>query len=264
MNKKSKIVLTILIIIFVICIGIYLYLVKKSNDKLETSLDEAYNYGQENNQENSSNNEITDDEKISVTDYINIICNNTMKITEFANINEADKEWIYSHLLTNGKEYGDYLTEQQIKDDLSEIFGSDLIIDVEKDTESSDGKYIPIYNKENENYEFIPSGDEITVQYAIDSIEKENDKYIVNVVEYSIERDLESSNPDEDYAVFAYNKMYDDEWKNWTKVFEKDTDDNSVIAEKVLSQKDKFQSYSFTLVKDENGNLSVKSFEKNN
>jgi hypothetical protein len=58
--------------------------------------------------------------------------------------------------------------------------------------------------------------------------------------------------------------MYDDEWKNWTKVFEKDTDDNSVIAEKVLSQKDKFQSYSFTLVKDENGNLSVKSFEKNN
>lgn len=43
MNKKCKIILTILIITLILGMGTYLYAVKKSKEKLDKELEEAYN-----------------------------------------------------------------------------------------------------------------------------------------------------------------------------------------------------------------------------
>lgn len=42
MNKKCKIILTILIITLILGMGTYLYAVKKSKEKLDKELEEAY------------------------------------------------------------------------------------------------------------------------------------------------------------------------------------------------------------------------------
>lgn len=261
MNKKVSIILIVLLIIIVTSIVIINLKQLKPNVSVNNATEDT------NIVKNEKNNEITAEERKNVEEYMNTIFNKISKIEEFNNINDADKKWIYSHLLTNGKNYERNLgcitiTEQQIKEDLSQIFGPNLNIDVKEDTKFADGYYIPMYNKENNKYEFLPTGGEISVEYAIDSIEKEGDKYIVNVVEYSIQRDLKAENPDIEYAIFTYEKNFNENWKNWKKVFSKESDSEDIIKDKVLQQKENFNEYKCILEKDNKNNFYINSFTK--
>lgn len=209
-------------------------------------------------EENNISEEITDEERQKVEEYVNIICNKIMKIDEFDNINEANKEWIYSHLLTNGKKYGKYLTEEQIKTDLTEIFGTDLKIDVENDTSSTDSYFIP-RNRGNNKYEFIPVGGMVIVDYIINSIEKKENIYTINLIEYSVQFDMESDNPEKNYAVFSYNQNAD---KKWKKVFELDGTNTIEVSNNVLENKDKFLSYNLIIKKNSDSKFNVVKVEQ--
>lgn len=118
---------------------------------------------------------------------------------------------------------------------------------------------MPMYNETEEKYIFLPYGGTIPVHYIVNSIEKYNDYYIVNVLEYSVKMDLESDNPEENYAVFSYNEVTDEYWK---KIFDKGDESEEEIVQKVLQRKDEFESYNITIVKNQDGNLNVTQVEE--
>ena len=227
-----------------------------SEESLKENTTEVSNVAEENDVVE----EITDEERQAVEEYVKVVCNGIMKIDEFDNINEANKEWIYSHLLTNGKEYGDYLTAEQIQTDLTQIFGTDLVVNVKNDTDSSDGYFIPI-NKGDNKYEFIPVGGMIEVDYAVNSIEKEQNIYTINLIEYSIQFDKDSSNPEENYAVFSYNPNVTSKWE---KVFNLEINKNEDVIKKVIESKDKFLSYNLIIEKiNEKSGFKVLKLKQN-
>lgn len=273
MNKKASIILIVLLIIITASIVVIKLKEKQIEQNVsvynttEGEVNTIENTEKENNNSESSendfiNNEITTEERENIEEYIDTICNKISKIEEFNNINDANKSWIYSHLLTNGKQYtkkdGNLcLTENQIKEDLREIFGPELIVNVKKDTEFADGYLIPEYK--DGNYEFLPVGGLIQVDYAINSIKKENNQYIVNIIEYSMQMDLEAQNPDTDYAIFTYQKNSD---KKWKKVFSIENYSEDAIKNKVLEQKENFNEYKCILEKDNKNNFYINSFTK--
>ncbi len=199
--------------------------------------------------------EITGEERQAIEEYIDKICNSIIyvRLPEFDNINNADKNWIYFHVETREDNY--YVTEDQIKAELSELFGPNLIIDVQNDTSGADGYFIPKYNEQEGRYEFWPIGDLEVYNYVIDTIIKEENTYVVNVVEYIESRDLER-NTDEYTAISSYKK--DNELE---KIFEKNQETKNELDNKVLSLKDKFQNYEIVLEEIDN-EIYVKSVEK--
>ena len=213
-----------------------------------------------------ANNEVTAEERLSIEKYIKTISSNEIKIEEFDEINDADKSWVYSLLRCNGKEYeiensDTYLTEDQIKEDLSKIFGPTLNLNVKEDSKSADGYYIPKYDEEKNKYVFLPTDQDICAKYLIDSIQKEGDKYIVNLVEYATWVNMDIEDSDLNLEVFTYDKNVKNKWK---KVFNtiNDFKDPVRVREEVLNQKEKFNEYKAVLKKDDNNNLYIESFKK--
>lgn len=274
--KKNN-VLIFIIVILVILLAICLVIIYKNNyfgtESEELSSGENVTENENLNEdttellntleENNVSEEITDEERQKVEEYANEICNGGLyhKMPEFEDINEAEKDWIYNHLPN-----GTLLTKEDIEKELKNLFGTNLEINVEKDTENADGYYIPKYYPDTQKYEAWPYGADIKAEYAIDTITKNGNNFIIKVVEYSILRDFDR-NADLDYAVFAYNKVGEDEWKNWEKVFElersKDTEKEE-IEQKVLEQKDKFLSYNFVIEENDIGSFNAIEFKKVN
>ena len=201
---------------------------------------------------------------IPIEEYITKVCDGNVKIYEFNDINEANKEWIYSHYPSEEDYDASAVSEEELESTLRKIFGTNLELNVKKDTENTDGYYIPKYNSQIGKYEYSPYGDTIRTDYIIDKITKNDNEYIVRLVEYSVQRDLER-NADYDYAVFRYNEISNEFWKNWEKVFEIErgkTGEKEEIDNKILEQKDKFLSYNFVIEKNDIGSFNAIEFKK--
>lgn len=274
--KKNN-VLIFIIVVLVILLAICLVIIYKNNylsieneevssgenvtseESLNENIVETSNTADENNQVE----EITDEERQKVEEYISKVCDGNVKIYEFDNINEASRKWIYSHY-HGEKGYSETgISEEELVNTLKEIFGTNLELNVEKDTENADGNYIPKYNPETGKYMYSAYGDTIGTDYAIDTITENGNRYIVRLIEYSIHRDMER-NPDYDYSVYRYKEISDKFFQNWEKVFEKGNKTNEEIKQKVLEQKDKFVSYDFTIEKNDIGSFNAIEFKEAN
>ncbi len=231
-----------------------------SEESLKENATEVSNVAEENDVVE----EITDEERQAVEEYITKVCDGNVKIYEFNDINEANKEWIYSHYPSEEDYDASAVSEEELESTLRKIFGTNLELNVKKDTENADGYYIPKYNSQIGKYEYSPYGDTIRTDYIIDKITKNDNEYIVRLVEYSVQRDLER-NADYDYAVFRYNEISNEFWKNWEKVFEIErgkTGEKEEIDNKILEQKDKFLSYNFVIEKNDIGSFNAIEFKK--
>lgn len=203
--------------------------------------------------------EISSEVKEEIEEYINKICNPTcaVRVDEFNDINEASKKWIYSHLESTAT----YVTEDEIKSQLQELFGNNLIIDVKNDIASTDDVVMPTYDESIKKYALPIFGMDNTPVYAINSIELNNGKYIVNVIEYNEMADLYESDNFHELIISKYDETIEKSWK-WKEVFRvnQDTSEDEIVKE-VLKRKDEFQSYNITLEKNDN-NFIVKKLTK--
>lgn len=219
----------------------------------------------------SKNTKLTDEERVEIEEYVNKVCNwRHGSLREFKNINEADKNWIYSclepRIITDTYSYS---TKEEIEEDLINLFGEDLIFDVEKDIKQNRDAYWPNYNPEDGKYDFPHFGMDISTYYAINDIQKNNDNYSVNLVEYFETCDLyeEYSNNIGDYTI-VYNYQTRNDPDNHTGIFHIETSklDNSdkshyvsdeVLDSEVLKRKDQFRNFNITLKKDSNGKIHI-------
>lgn len=286
-GKRKSIILSFLIVTVVVGVLAGFVFVKVT---------EKENINNDNLGLNSNNDiqteELTDEERNAVVEYVNKICNvdPDVKIPEFKDINEADKYWIYSHLIPGTPAYINddpyiyefgYSTKQEIEDCIKNLFGMDLIVDLDKDMNENEdllkGANNIIYDKERNVYEFLPYGWYTNTYYAIDSIEKKNNQYIVKAVEYfDMGGDVLGwyANTDNDYYKYSYvftADAFDEDMvpKENSQIFRMDIsnyetrqDIKKALDVEVLKQKEKFESYYITLGYDKNGKICVKSIEK--
>ena len=192
-------------------------------------------------------------------EYIDLICNSPKYslLVEFDDINKANKDWIYSHIDKN--KYKTYITEEQIVNDLKKIFGDELNINIEEDQNlipTNSASNIPKLVEKNK-YFLTPMGDTINVMYAIDTIEKREKNYIVDVVEYG--EDIDNENIlDEKYAIYSYKN------NNWNKTFnleENQSGKDFIIIENILKNKSDYNMYQIVILQ-ENNNLYVKKIQR--
>lgn len=273
-ESKNSIVVTIIIILLIL-LAVSIFMIFKNNnvnnEELSTGLTNEMISNEETNMitenvtdddktANSNNKELSQAEKNKIEEYIDIICNRPqiIRLKEFSGIANADKEWIYNHIDRN--KYEQYATDTEIVDNLQDVFGKEINVDVKADQKNIPNdrfSCIPKYD-ENEGKYLLPAwGDTLTFSYIINDIKKENGDYIVNVIEYC--EDMVDENPYE-YAIFAFREN-----NKHKKIFdidvEKSHEDNNVI-EKVMQNKDEFPTYDITL-KNDNNKLLVEKVEKN-
>lgn len=250
-GKTKTAIIAIIITIVVLGIVAGIVLVKFNNKEsfayMEKLDDGPASFGLK---EENEQVEISSEEKQKLEQYINKICNPTcvVKIDEFNDINKASKKWIYSHLDSTTT----YLTEDEIKNQLQELFGNDLIIDVKNDIASSDDVVMPTYDETAKKYALPTFGMDNVPVYAINSIEMNNGEYVVNVIEYNEMADLYESDNLHELIISTYDENIEKTWK-WKEVFRvnQDTTEDEIIGE-VLKRKDEFLSYNITLEKNDN------------
>ena len=242
----------IAIIITIVVLGIVagIVLVKFDNQKAFSHMEKLSGPGSFGLKKENEQVVISSEEKQEIEEYINKICNPicVVRINEFNDINEASKEWIYSHLESTAT----YVTEDEIKAQLQTLFGNNLIIDVKNDIASSDEVVMPTYDETAKKYALPTFGMDNVPVYAINSIELSNNEYIVNVIEYNEMHDLYESDNIHELIISKYDETIDKAWK-WKEVFRvnQDTTEEEIKSE-VLKRKDEFQSYNITLEKNNN------------
>ena len=188
---------------------------------------------------------------------------------ECNNINDADKDWIYSHVKSVDDPY--YVTKEQVEKQLRDLFGEKLNIDVENDIKNIDdlvlskayedeGKYaLPIYGMDNTTY------------YTIDQIMKKNEQYIVKTIEFNRSYDMINDEEGKETIISTYDGSISNNFK-WKKVFTIETnkieksDDKYLpsitLSQEVLKQKEKFGSFEITIQKNEEGLFNLIKIEK--
>lgn len=204
---------------------------------------------------------LSENEKTKLQNYVNDICNTNLnnRLPEFNNINNADKVWIYSHITRTNDVLS--MTEDEIKTDLQKQFGTDLILDVKNDTSAYDNVAMPEYDAAQDKYNLPVFGMDNSVCYVINSIEKTDNQYIVNVIEYNTMSDFDNGGT----IVSAYDSSINDNWK-WKEVFktqavqseEESKKVDEEIKKTVLERKNEFQSYNITIEKSSNGAFTIK------
>ena len=133
------------------------------------------------------------------------------------------------------------MNENEIKENLKETFGDELILDVKKDTAEYDDISMPSFNKENGDYTLPAFGMDNRICYEVNSIQKSGNIYTVNVIEYNVATDFDTN----EQIISAYNKNDD---KIRTEIFRVSEDESSdKIKEEVMKQKDKFISFNITI-----------------
>ena len=282
--KKNNFLIFI-IVILVILLAVCLVIIYKNNylgtktevlssgenitseESLKENTTEVSNVAEENDVVE----EITDEERKEIEKYINKICNPIVncKISEFSDINKANKVWIYSHLCAEDET--NYLTKEQIILQLENLFGSNLNLNIENDIELNDDIRMPekgeVFGVPNK-YALPTFGMDNSTYYIIDDIEKKNNEYIVTVIEVNVSTDWETDNEGTILSISAYNENNDLE-----EVFKISDSEllsteeknllNPSIEEKVLSQKDKFSKFNL-IIKNEDNNVYVQEIYKLN
>lgn len=293
-RKSTSIILSMLLLIIIACVVAGFVFIKVVNVQDLPTFDESNilsqnenvepvtehinenNIVKESKKENtitktSKNIELTDEEKTEIEEYINKTCNwMQMPLTEFKNINEADKKWIYNCLRPRVETITySYSTKEEIEEDLRSLFGDELIFDVEKDIKQNPDAFWPNYNPEDGKYDFPHFSTYISTYYAINDIKKNNDTYTVNLVEYFETDDYYQVYSIDlgEYAIVHNYQTYNEE-DNHTGVFHIETSklDNSneshfipdkVLNSEVLKRKDQFRNFDVTLKKDNNGKIHI-------
>lgn len=207
---------------------------------------------------------VTEEEKTKIEEYIDIICNRPqfVRLPEFKDINEADKEWIYANI-DRGK-YVFYATAEEIEENLKEIFGENLEINLKEDQKlipQNKASFIPYYKKETEQYSLPAFDASYWGVYTINNIKKQNNDYIVNVIECFVGRDPDDDTGDEVLAFFSYEEDKDKFKKIFYPGEYKDYKDVNLVK-KIFEYKDEFSSFNIKLVKNESNNFYVKEIEE--
>lgn len=228
--KKLIVIIVILLMIF---IGMY---IQKQN-KIEVS----------------KNSEITVDEINQIETYLQKIYMwrevTGEALPVFNNINEAPDIWLWEAVKKNLEEYE--LSYQQLQDKVNELFGNDL----EKKFPVEGYEYME-YNEQNDTYYAVGIGlDNQEDLFLLDTIQKHNDDYSIQIVEYLEDYSEGYEAIDDNYNIQIKNL-------NDTTIGEvKSTEAEANIQQFVKDNINEFTKKEVNLKKDENGNLHITSVQ---
>lgn len=222
--------------------------------------------------------QITSEEEAEINEYVDKICQNH-RLPEFKDIEDVNKVWLYSHLEARHPEYVDektntwlfpYSTKKEMEEDLKKLFDIDVVIDEQNDMEYLLQANNIDYNEENDVYEFLPYGMDLNTYYIINNIEKNDNNYIVNLVEYFETGDLyeKYTHLDGEYIIIHNYKTIYEYSNNETGVFSLDISNfndfteyprlpSKTVNNEVLKRKDQFRSFDITIKKDNSGKLYI-------
>ena len=226
--KKLIVIIIILLMIFV---GMYIYRQNRiiTNQSSEVSVDEI-NQIETYLQKIYMWREITGD-----------------ALPVFDNINDAPDVWLWEVVKKNLEEYE--LTYEQLQDKTKEIFGDELQKKFPKD-----GYEYMEYDEETGIYYAIGSGlDNQEDVFLLDKIQKQDDGYIVQIVEYLEDYSQGYETDDAEYNIQIEN--LNDEIIGEVK----STDSETNIQQFVKDHIDRFTKKEVNLKVDEDGNLHVTS-----
>ena len=234
--KKLIVIIIILLMIF---IGMYIYkqnrIVNNQNtevsveeiNKIETYLQKIYMWR-----------EITGD-----------------ALPVFDNINNAPEVWLWEVVKKNLEEYE--LTYGQLQDKTKEIFGEDL----QKEFPKEGYEYME-YNEETDTYYAIGSGlDNQEDVFLLDKIQKQENAYVVQIVEYLEDYSEGYKTTDTEYNIQIKN--LNDETIGEVKSTESETNIQQFVKDNI----NRFTKKEVNLKTDESGNLyvtSVRNIESEN
>lgn len=228
--KKLIIIIIILLIIFV---GMYAYRQNQitSNQQTEVSIDEITKI-ETYLQKIYMWREITGD-----------------ALPTFNDINDAPDIWLWEVVKKNLEEYE--VTYEQLQDKLQEIFGEDL----QKDFPIDGYEYME-YDEETDTYYAIGSGlDNQEDVFLLNTIQKQEDGYIVQIVEYLEDYSEWYETTSSEYNILIKN--LNDETIGEVE----STEDETNIQQLVKDNIDSFTKKEIYLKTDEDGNLYVKSVQ---
>ena len=226
--KKLIVIIIILLIIFV---GMYIYRQNRivSNRSSEVSVDEI-NQIETYLQKIYMWREITGD-----------------ALPVFDNINDAPDVWLWEVVKKNLEEYE--LTYEQLQDKTKEIFGEDL----QKEFPKEGYEYME-YDEETDTYYAIGSGlDNQEDVFLLDKIQKSENGYIVQIVEYLEDYSEGYETTDAEYNIQIKN--LNDETIGEIKSTESETNIQQFVKDHI----DRFTKKEVNLKIDDNGNIYVTS-----
>ena len=165
----------------------------------------------------------------------------------FDNINDAPDVWLWEVVKKNLEEYE--LTYQQLQDKTKEIFGEDL----QKEFPKEGYEYME-YDEETDTYYAIGSGlDNQEDVFLLDKIQKSDNGYTVEIVEYLEDYSEGYETTDEEYNIQIKN--LNDETIGEVKSTESETNIQQFVKDNI----DRFTKKEVNLKTDENGNIYVTS-----
>lgn len=226
--KKLIVIIIILLMIFV---GMYIYRQNRiiTNQSSEVSVDEI-NQIETYLQKIYMWREITGD-----------------ALPVFDNINDAPDVWLWEVVKKNLEEYE--LTYEQLQDKTKEIFGEDL----QKEFPKEGYEYME-YDEETDTYYAIGSGlDNQEDVFLLDKIQKSENGYIVQIVEYLEDYSEGYETTDAGYNIQIKNL------NNETIGEIKSTESETNIQQFVKDHIDRFTKKEVNLKIDDNGNIYVTS-----
>ena len=226
--KKLIVIIIILLMIFV---GMYIYRQNRiiTNQSSEVSVDEI-NQIETYLQKIYMWREITGD-----------------ALPVFDNINDAPDVWLWEVIKKNLEEYE--LTYEQLQDKTKEIFGEDL----QKEFPKEGYEYME-YDEETDTYYAIGSGlDNQEDVFLLDKIQKSENGYIVQIVEYLEDYSEGYETTDAEYNIQIKN--LNDETIGEIKSTESETNIQQFVKDHI----DRFTKKEVNLKIDDNGNIYVTS-----
>lgn len=226
--KKLIVIIIILLMIFV---GMYIYRQNRiiTNQSSEVSVDEI-NQIETYLQKIYMWREITGD-----------------ALPVFDNINDAPDVWLWEVIKKNLEEYE--LTYEQLQDKTKEIFGEDL----QKEFPKEGYEYME-YDEETDTYYAIGSGlDNQEDVFLLDKIQKSENGYIVQIVEYLEDYSEGYETTDAEYNIQIKN--LNDETIGEIKSTESETNIQQFVKDYI----DRFTKKEVNLKIDDNGNIYVTS-----
>ena len=226
-----KKLIVIIIILFIIFVGMYIY--------KQTRIT------------NHQNTEVSVEEINKIETYLQKIYMwreiTGEALPVFDNINHAPEVWLWEVVKKNLEEYE--LSYEQLQNKTKEIFGDELQKEFPKD-----GYEYMEYDEETGIYYAIGSGlDNQEDVFLLDKIQKQDDGYIVQIVEYLEDYSQGYETDDAEYNIQIEN--LNDEIIGEVK----STDSETNIQQFVKDHIDRFTKKEVNLKVDEDGNLHVTS-----
>lgn len=226
-----KKLIVIIIILFIIFVGMYIY--------KQTRIT------------NHQNTEVSVEEINKIETYLQKIYMwreiTGEALPVFDNINHAPEVWLWEVVKKNLEEYE--LSYEQLQDKTKEIFGDELQKEFPKD-----GYEYMEYDEETGIYYAIGSGlDNQEDVFLLDKIQKQDDGYIVQIVEYleDYSQGYETDDAEYNIQIESLNDEIIGEVKS--------TDSETNIQQFVKDHIDRFTKKEVNLKVDEDGNLHVTS-----